>query len=263
MVIKRKVGRRVSIDGVVYDSVTVAALAAGVPTGTAMSRLLSKGSRWSSWQIIDDKPVRDYSDRKAFKYPIQWCTYTLTHVLSNKAYVGATQCFPARRATHKHGLGSGTHKSPLLLKSFQDDPDWNNWAWHLHLHPDQESALKMEEDIAGYLAGRGLLLNSSTNTRAPIYTTNKTQAHKDRTKAWALDHRDAMVKRGAKGLKRRWKDRENREAWCGAGNPFAKPVTVDGVRYGSVKDAERALRINEKTIRTRARSDAYPSYHFD
>lgn len=59
---------------------------------------------------------------------------------------------------------------------------------------------------------------------------------------------------------KRWGEEGAREAIRGAGNPFAKSVIVDGVTYGSVKDAVKATGVGEKTIRKRANLESFLNY---
>lgn len=46
-----------------------------------------------------------------------------------------------------------------------------------------------------------------------------------------------------------WRDPESRKARTGSGNPFAKKIIVDNVTYGSVKEAQDAVKVGEKTLR--------------
>lgn len=56
-----------------------------------------------------------------------------------------------------------------------------------------------------------------------------------------------------------WRNDEARKARTGGGNPFAKKIVVHNVTYGSVKEAQNAVKINEKTLRKQANDPT--NYH--
>lgn len=56
-----------------------------------------------------------------------------------------------------------------------------------------------------------------------------------------------------------WRNDEARKARCGSGNPFAKKIVVKNVTYGSVKEAQAALKIGEKALRKQANDPT--NYH--
>ncbi len=265
---KRKSGRErpVSVEGVEYPNVSVAARTLGLPIPTVFTRIYSNGSKWESWFMMDGKETptnRNYN--KAF---LNWAVYTLEHIPSGKIYVGMTGNAIQRRSLHKHYLKNDKHPTPALQALFNRDPDWdNNWRWTTYVVKTKEDAESVEQTFANTFADQVRLLNQSTNTRSPITHNlrNPVVAEKRRIALKKYNLRDpaATAARGEKMAKERWSDAENRKAWSGAGNPFAKAVTIDGVRYGSVKDAVKAVGVCEKTIRTRARSEYWDNYHFD
>lgn len=259
-------GRPVKIEGRRFASATVASKVTGVPLPAMYARLNSPTPAWSDWMYDDDKPT---SYRKqVWKAPLpEWVVYRLTHLPTGKTYIGMTSNFGSRKAQHLHLLRNGKHLTSALMDLYTKDPDQGNWEWSGVIVATKEEAILNEQLGIDELVEKKLLLNTSLNGRAPIAHHMENEEYREnqrkRSREYALENPDAMSERGKKGLETRWKDRSSRRAWEGAGNPFAKKVKIDGVVYGSVKDAVKAVGICEKTIRTRANSDFHPNYTFD
>lgn len=262
----RRNGRYVRIEGRNYASATVAAEALGIPLPTLYARLNSPTPMWVEWRYADGQPT-NYRHQIYKRRPEEWVAYRLTHKPTGKAYAGSTSNFPARKAVHRHKLNHGTHLTQALQNLFREDPNWDNWEWSGVIVSSKEEALLHEQNSINDLADASLLLNSSLTGNAPIVGLMRDEVrrakHKLRMQQYVAENKEKVSALGKETCRKRWSDKANRRAWEGAGNPFAKKVKVDGVVYGSVKDAQRALKINEKTIRTRANSDAHPNYTFD
>lgn len=257
--------RAVNIEGIVYESVSEAARKLQIPTPTVFQRIYSRSPEYLRWSFVDNDSVpRNSSYRYRF---VDWVVYTLTHLPSGKVYVGMTGNFVARKATHRHNLKTNGHKTPQLQALFNEDPDWGNWEWFGYIVADKDEAVKMEQLKIDEFHSTGRLLNQSLDGKAPIAYLMRNEENlrrqREGTKRYVELNPGLLNARAKLMCETRWSSSENRKAWCGAGNPFAKRVMVDGVIYGSVKDAQRELKINEKTIRTRCRDPKYPNYTFD
>jgi hypothetical protein len=259
-------GREVYIEGRRYMSATVAAQVLELPLPTLYARLHSPTPRWAQWRYNDGKETT-WRIQVSKPAPVEWVVYTLTHIPTGQVYVGMTRNYPARKSQHKHHLMLGTHRTHLLQVLFKQDSDWENWKWDGFIVADKEEATLVEQQFIDKYNDRGLLLNTSLIGRAPIEYLMTLEENREKRREGNRRYLEAnpgtAAERGRKGSELRWADRSARRAWEGAGNPFAKRVQVDGVVYGSVKDAQRALGINEKTIRTRARDPQWPTYTFD
>ena len=262
----RRNGRYVRIEGRNYASATIAAEALGIPLPTLYARLNSPTPTWVEWKYVDGQPTK-YRHQKHVRRPDEWVAYRFTHLPTGKAYAGFTRNFPQRKAVHLHALRHNKHTTPSLQAQFDDDPNLANWEWSGKIVSSREEAVIHEQSDIDELVEKGLLLNTSTYGIVPLVQTQRREENRQKriesTRKYMAENPGIMNERGKKGSRKRWADKASRRAWEGAGNPFAKKVKVDGVVYGSVKDAQRALKINEKTIRTRANSDAYPNYTFD
>lgn len=257
--------REVSINGTLYPSVSEAARQLRLPTQTVFSRVYSKSKFWTEWKYVDGNSIPENSKGK-YEF-LDWVVYQFTHVPSGKVYVGMTGNFRNRKNHHKHLLRQGNHTTPLLQAQYNQDPDWDNWTWTGFILSTKEEAIAMEQTKIDEFEKAGLLLNGSLLGQSPIEYVMAQAENKRRqlegTRDYIAKNPEKPSENGRKGCEKRWADKSNRQAWKGAGNPFAKKVKIDGVVYGSVKDAVKAVGIGEKTIRTRANSDAHPNYTFD
>lgn len=259
-------GRAVIIDGNVYDTATLAAHTLGVALPTLYSRLYSRSPTWAHWHYVDSRPVPTIKKKRSAPVT-DWVVYKLRHKPSGKIYVGMTGNLKIRQAHHRHLLRFNKHNTPALQELYNQDPSPESWGWSGSIVSTREEALELEQLTVNELHASGLLLNGSLDTKAPIVYNMQSPEYRERQRQGQLRmveaNREAFVERVREQAKKRWSATATRKAWEGAGNPFAKKVKVDGVVYGSVKDAQRELRINEKTIRTRARDPNYPNYTFD
>lgn len=131
----------------------------------------------------------------------------------------------------------------------------------------KDDAFALEQRLIDQLHNDGRLINSSLNGRSPIDVLNgDVEAVKRRnegSRRWRIENAELVKETARRVCAQRWSDPEARTRWSGGGNPFSKKIKVDDITYPSVKDAERALGINEKTLRKRAHDPNQPNYTFD
>lgn len=93
-------------------------------------------------------------------------------------------------------------------------------------------------------AATALGVNQSTVSRWANNPNNPKAYWKDKGRPEIVDGKMRKVNM--------WRDPESRKARSGSGNPFAKKIVVDNVTYGSVKEAQSAVGVGEKTLRKQA-----------
>lgn len=257
----------VSILGKVYKSISEASRYTGISSKSIYSKLDSMDAKWADWHYVDDgrNVVKEPK-----KYPFA-VSYRFIHIPTGCFYVGSTKDLNGRKATHLWNLKSSKHRCKKLQELWNKDSNEKNWQWLAIIFDQRQEAYDHEQETLSEFNNNPLLLNSVTNARSPISDVMLREGFRERAIAgknralnnMSEDQRRAYFNKILQGPKNRWSNPETRKAWKGAGNPFAKKVSVDGVVYGSVKEAMAALKIDEKTIRKRANHPDYPNYTFD
>lgn len=188
--------------------------------------------------------------------------YVITHLPSGKFYIGSSHDTFGRVSYHKWALRND--KSPCTKFQLVYNTHPGDDTLHVLVHPckDREAAYAMEQEWVDRHWGSPNCMNTCRNVRNSI----SEQLHSKEV----IERRSATMKaRGATAeykkamgerAKKRWDEAGARDSIKGAGNPFAKKVSVDGVVYGSVKDAVKAIGISEKTIRKRANLESFLNY---
>lgn len=182
--------------------------------------------------------------------PVYSC-YVLTHLPTGKFYIGSAANPAGRKAMHMWKLKTNQHHNSKVQQLWNSDPNQKNWQWKFVPFDGRESARKYEQDLIDLHWNKtDLLLNLSSSVYDAI---NALMTPEVRAKAIASitatsrlpQNRDATAAR----FKAMWSDPNRRSAIAGGGNPFAKAIIVDGIRYGSVKEAQTTLSRAEKTLR--------------
>lgn len=258
----------VSIHGKIYESVAEASKILGTLPGRVYSRLKSDALEWSDWFFVDSERNNKTPNKKIEVN----CYYQFIHVPTGAFYVGSTNNFSGRKANHKWRLRENNHTCKALQSLWNSsDKSDDTWRWLRVIVQNRQEAYDNEQAILMAYNGSPLLLNSAMDARSPISDLMTRVGFKDNAKAAFLkkyhshtkEEREEFLKQMSKKSHKRWSNNDNRESWTGSGNPFAKKVMIDNVVYGSVKEAMRTLRMDEKKIRMRARDPAFPNYTFD
>lgn len=188
--------------------------------------------------------------------------YIIRHKTTNKFYVGSTKDYLARKAHHKWSLKNSSCRCKALQELYDIEKDFDLFEWTVYICDDRETAYKIEDVLIKEGARGNLMLNSSLDARSPISGIKITEEMRNKaTENHKKNFQNPEFRsKFSDSIKKAWDAPGRRERRSGAGNPFAKALTVDGVLYGSVKDAERSLGLNEKTIRKRVNSYDHPTY---
>lgn len=259
--------KEVSILGITYSTVTEAAKHIGLTVEKVYSRLNSKAPEWCDWFFIEEI----VSDAKTRYKPVINCTYKLVHIPSGKFYVGSTKDPYGRKAAHLWRLRNNRHYCKKLQELWTVDNSESNWRWEHTLFNTRDEAYIHEQSILNENIHGEYILNTVFDAKSPMatlmynpeYMAIVRQKKIDKYSSYSTEERKALSEKMSICILKRWNSGDRRQKWSGGGNPFAKKVMINGVVYESVKDAQRELCINEKTIRTRARSNTHPNYTFD
>lgn len=180
--------------------------------------------------------------------------YILRFKDSGKFYIGSTKDFNGRKGHHLYMLKKNVHKNPKVQECYNNNSNQDNMDWRVFITDDREFAYSMEDKFLKQYKDDPLLLNSSHDARSTI-------SGIARSKEWIEKVSESMKNKYkdptfAKSQKEKtllaWSKPGRKEARSGYNNPFAKPVIIDRVLYGSVKEAQKHLSINEKRIRANA-----------
>lgn len=255
-----------SINGKIYESIKEASRVLGIDTWNIYTRLNSDLILWKDWSFIDGNKhsIKKQEDDGLFY------VYKLLHKPTGSFYIGSTKDYLGRKSTHLYNLRRGRHVNHKLQNLWRNSNE-DQWEWHVWVFEEREEAYSEEQKELTKYADSSLLLNVVLDAKSPISHLMKQDGFKDMLAKSRAEHLMRLTEDETQLLRQKWSDAskkywatgDNRKDRMGAGNPFAKKVSVDGIIYGSVKDAQKALGINEKTIRKRANSPDYPNYTFD
>lgn len=259
----------ISILGQAYPTIKNAAQVTGIPIQRIRRRLESTDPEWSEWKYLCDPAVGTPPTVKP-KHEFAVC-YQITNKENGSFYVGSTWDVNNRMQAHLSVLRHNKHHSPKLQELWNRYPDEKYWDINIVIFKTKEEAIAQEQKILTEYNDSPLLLNAVYNARSPISGVLDREGALEEIKQKVFDtirnrtpeEKERVRKAQSAAGKKAWAAEGRVEARMGAGNPFARKVMVDGVVYGSVRDAQAVLCISEKTIRKRANSDAYPNYSFD
>ena len=190
--------------------------------------------------------------------------YVITHLPTGKLYVGSSSDIFARISHHKWALKNNQNASVKLQETFNTYPDLDQLDILIHPCKGREEAYDKEQAMLDRHWGKDICLNTCRDVRNPISEQLHCKEVIERrsvtmkAKGATEEFKAAMAKHSDK----RWSQEGARDAFKGAGNPFAKKVSVDGVVYGSVKEAVLAINVSEKTIRKRANLETFVNYQW-
>lgn len=242
----------VIINGLEYPTIDAAGLAFNLPGGVVLNRLTNGKGEWSQWR---------YKDREEAKS----VTYILRHADDPGFYIGHTAAPRFRLHTHISKLIRGLHESSKLQEMINKH-GIDGLTHEVVFEGPYEECKAKEQELVNLHWGDPNLLNISRNTKSAIsHHVQDPEVEKRRVeglrKAVTTDeHRQKMSDVG----KAQWSVPGRKEARSGAGNPFAKCVSIYGIVYGSVIDAVRAKAggLTDWVIRTRLKAGSDPAIFY-
>lgn len=242
----------VIVNGLEYPTIDAAALAYNLPGSTVFNRVNSGGDKWINWC---------YKDRETAKS----ITYILRHKNDPGYYIGHTTLTKQRFHQHIHNLRNESHGTPRL-QALISEKGIDNLYHEIVLEGTEKECRDKEQELLDLHWGDPNLLNASKSGRSAIsHHVQDPEVEKRRVeglrKAVTTDeHRQKMSDVG----KAQWSVPGRKEARSGAGNPFAKCVSIYGIVYGSVIDAVRAKAggLTDWVIRTRLKAGSDPAIFY-
>ena len=255
----------IEIMGKQYISVQAASRALGINVHALYRRLNSTDDKWRDWRFLDNK---NHAVKKPRVFLVAFL-YRLRHKPTGSFYIGSTKDYNGRRATHLWALKNKQHKNTKLQNLWDNSDTDNDWEWDAWIFNKREEAYSEEQKILDENKDSSLLLNMVFDSRSSITDIMKRPNQMKRSIEGSLkwyenlseDKKEALHKRLHKAAKDYWTE-DAKKARMGAGNPFARRMSIDGVEYGSLKSAAKALGITDKTIINRIKSGKFPNYKY-
>lgn len=175
---------------------------------------------------------------------------------TGKFYIGSSANMPNRKAQHIWTLKKGANNTPALQGLYDEDKDITRFEWSFIVTQTRDQAYDVEQSLIDKHWGDPLLLNVSKDARSPLsgFTFSPEAKEKARQTRLALQQDPEHKERHRQSVLKMWSDPERRKKRSGAGNPFAKKISIEGNVYGSVTDAARILGLDQKTLRNLATS---------
>lgn len=174
--------------------------------------------------------------------------YRIINIKNNKYYIGSSFNIENRFAVHKSNLRGKRHSNPYLQAA------WNKYGEDafcfdiIEVVP-KSKCRKVEQKYLDK-ADFSKLYNIATKTNNGMAG----RKHTKESKAKISKNRSGIGQLHTKESKAKMS--RNRK---GKGN---KPITIDGVKYKTSREAEAALGIPKSTILYRAKSKNYPNYKY-
>lgn len=242
----------VIVDGLEYPTLDAVALAYNLPVATVTNRVDSAKDMWSEWQ---------YKGREKSKA----VTYILRHKSHPGFYFGSTSNPKKRLSSHIDALTRETHGTPKL-KAMVAEYGVSGVTYEVLFEGTLAECQAKEQELVSKHWGEPNLLNASKDTKSAIsHHTQDPEVEQRRLEGLRAavttdEHRQKM----SESMKSTWSVPGRKEARSGAGNPFAKCVSIHGVVYGSVIDAVRAKAggLSDWVIRTRLKAGSDPALFY-
>ena len=258
----------ISILGHEYKSINDASQILNISVSKLRTRLDSDSQEWKDWKYLCDPAVGKVSIKDGRDLiPV---TYFIVHKPTGSFYVGSTENIINRKSGHLSLLRRGIHYNKKLQDLWTSSNDESLWEWTAVIFNTRQEAYDEEQKNLDKYRDSPLLLNIAKDSQSPVSSILEREellrrSREGRIKAFdnlSEEEKKEYLSKLRQGALNRWENAESREAWRGAGNPFSKKICVNGVVYGSMKEASAALGICDKTLRHLAKDPRYPNYSF-
>ena len=181
--------------------------------------------------------------------------YVVTHTPTGQEYVGSAKNLSGRESEHRSMLKHNKHSCPPMQELYNSDPNIENYQFRCLPTETREEAFDIEQKWIDERKDSGRLLNVGTNTRSW------------RKGVPFTDEQKELLRKARTGFKTSEEVRAASAAHLakyrnGSTNGAAKEVEVNGVTYGTIREAAAANGMNEDSMRWRLKSDRYPNAKF-
>lgn len=235
-----------------YPTIDAAAFALNLPVSVVFNRVNSGKTEWIGWCYINRHNARSI-------------TYILRHSDDPGFYIGSTTVPKMRFSTHLSKLKSNKHGTPKLQALIKLKGAEGLYPEIVFEGTEEECRAKEQELVTLYKDDPNLL-NASLNTRSAIsHHVQDPEVEKRRVENLRkVVTQDDYREKHSDTMKAAWSVPGRKEARSGAGNPFAKHVSIHGVVYGSVIDAVRSKAggLTDWVIRTRLKAGTDPEIFY-
>lgn len=184
------------------------------------------------------------------------CAYRLTLEDSEGEYIGSTVDLYRRVGVHKHKLRKGTHSSMKLQAEFDKSPNTERFKLDVSIQESKQAALDVEQSWITEAKAKGTLLNHSSNARNSGVGEEVSAETRAKLSSFRTGHKltpEQLVNITAI---------RKATAPKGAEHHKSRKVVVDGVEYGSVGEAGRALGVHKDTMRLRVLNPNFPNVNY-
>lgn len=171
--------------------------------------------------------------------------YSLENEKTGKQYIGSTCNLAARILTHRRLLLSKEHCNYRLQSSFNSTPSREVWIVHVGLIPTRKEAREREQMILDEGFGHPDFLNISAHVDRPGDPAGFDKRIEKLKKTIRTEKHRKMVSDRSRAM---WETPGYRENMI---SKIGEAVTVNGVRYNSVREASRESGFAIMTIRSR------------
>lgn len=174
--------------------------------------------------------------------------YVISFTNSGLFYVGSSARLKRRLSQHKSMLKNRRNTCRLLQEAYNHDSVYTVIA---KFTDTLDEARKLEQEYIDNNKGNPLLLNLAADVNAPCRNLHGNPMWYKRILEAASATRMKPEVKESKRIKMKayWSNPEAKAKRMGAGNPFARKISVHGVEYGSVMDAVRAGVMPDSVLR--------------
>lgn len=210
-------------------------------------------------------------------------TYIIRHPSTGVFYIGSTSNYAHRKAQHTYLLRRGQHHAPLLQQAWEMNPEI---TWEFTPFESQVSAEQHEQQLLIQNFGSLLMANVSLNARGQSTLSDETRNKISAANTGRVQSEETIRKRFASRKGYTHSDETRRKmSEALTGKPISdaakqkmreaklgkKPspltiaatrekmgikISIDGIVYGSIREASKALHISFSTIKKRITSDS-------
>ena len=197
------------------------------------------------FQDVTDVRTRPLISADGVRMGCDPACYLIENEETGSLYVGSTKNATGRVNSHLQRLKNGNHANTNLQKEFAAAQDKFSFKIHVAFMPSVEAARDREQAILDEGFGHPLLLNLSDNSRTPNSGYDRSEAIRHMVETKNTPEFKEKISHQAK---QRWEDPAYRKNHI---QKAGEAVTVNGVEYGSVREASRGAGVSIATIRSR------------
>jgi hypothetical protein len=248
--------RKISIDGVVYDSIMDAVRILNIPHPTIQKRLINELPKWDNYQYIDGKPIKRRPYKKVKVIPFIGA-YEFKNGVTGHLYVGSARHLQMRKNAHLHLLRKNKHNNYKVQQAW-NETNADDWKFKFYLTWTIEEARNLEQSWIDANWNNPLFLNLATDAKSSVTGMHALNG--------TLLTPEERLKRITENQNRRqnYLDTEDQRRSIGERAPHSKPVIIDGIRYPTIAVAayETGMPTDRIRNRTHSKLERYSEYNW-